>query len=990
MTDDRRDDTGPEDTGFAALWSSDQVTRSMSPTGPGIPADLPFLFSGGQQFGGYRIVRPLGKGGMGQVYEAEEIDSGRRIALKLLSRGLGDDEERARFLREGQLAASLSHPNCVYVFGTSEIQGFPVIAMELVPEGTLKDLAGSGRPMAGPQAVDAILQVIPGLEAAAGLGILHRDIKPSNCFVHRDGRVLVGDFGLSVAAHREERSTGTILGTPGFASPEQLRGEDLDVRSDIYSVGATLFYLLAGRAPFEDRDTTSLLKKVATEPPPLVTAFRPDVSRGLAAIVAKCLAKTPAERYSSYAALREALEPFGAARVTAAPIVRRLTAGILDTWLVGLSVIPVNLLLQLRPIFEHRADGYIVAAVLIATGVLYYGVLEGRWGAGVGKALLGLRVVDEHQVNPGFKRAALRALAFEGPLQLFKQIVATLALLTSPAAPASVLTGAASIVWLAILFYPARKQNGYTAFHDRFTRTRVVRRRKRAEARERAVRGPIESSAPFESDRRVGPFLVPPAMRLDPDEPVRIEGYDDRLKRRVWIELLPAGTPPLPASRRDLGRAARLRWLAGRRDGGESWDAYEALDGAPFDAAAPAPQPWSAVRHWLADLVREAAAGLEDGSLPPLSPPLIWMGADGHARILERAAPGHPAALQDEAAATGLPGVQKFLYGIANAALLGVPFETAQGRQPDTPLPLKARAFLLSLRDGTFASGTALLEGLDDAGESPAAVSRTRRAAQIAATGAGPVVMTLIAAGSVLVVSNTRITDRSFVTLAALLEEIEEAEEDLADKPDAALQQKRDDIEVYLAEHMGGMIERSATWQNQNIKFDPASRERAQRAVERHRVRSPEQVQRANATVDPIVADHVAGLSRLANARAVSGIAVATLGGTFIAIAVFAGIGALVTGTGFTFRPFAVALVNRKGKRISRVRALWRAAVAWSPMVALFFSFKYGPDITKGGYGFLILDAALVIVLAAGAVWAIMRPSRGVQDRLAGTWIVPR
>src|SRR5687768_6834458 len=125
MSADKPDDTRSHETDFAAIWSSDGVTRSMSPTAAGVPADLPFLFAGGQQFGGYRIVRPLGKGGMGQVYEAEETDSGRRVALKLLSRGLGDDEERDRFLREGRLAASLSHPNVVYVFGTSEIQGFP-------------------------------------------------------------------------------------------------------------------------------------------------------------------------------------------------------------------------------------------------------------------------------------------------------------------------------------------------------------------------------------------------------------------------------------------------------------------------------------------------------------------------------------------------------------------------------------------------------------------------------------------------------------------------------------------------------------------------------------------------------------------------------------------------------------------------------------------------------------------------------------------------
>jgi serine/threonine protein kinase len=412
MSADERDDTRTQDADFAALWSSDGVTRSLSPTATGLPADLPFLFSSGQRFGAYAIVRPIGKGGMGQVYEAEESHSGRRVAVKLLSRGLGDDEERDRFLREGQLAASLSHPNCVYVFGTSEIQGFPVIAMELVPEGTLKDRVVAGAPMPAPAAVDAMLQVIGGLEAAAAHGILHRDIKPSNCFVHRDGRVLVGDFGLSVAAtsgRDGDRRTGTILGTPGFASPEQLRGDPLDVRSDIYSVGATLFYLLAGRAPFDDRSTTALLARIASEPPPSLALLRPDLPRGLAAIVGRCLAKDAGDRFAQYAALRSALEPFGTARLAPAPILRRALAGLLDAWLIGLPLLPVNLLLRLQPLSaSHRADGLIVAAASLIFMILYYGLLEGLAGASAGKALFGLRVVDEHQVAPGVWRAALR------------------------------------------------------------------------------------------------------------------------------------------------------------------------------------------------------------------------------------------------------------------------------------------------------------------------------------------------------------------------------------------------------------------------------------------------------------------------------------------------------------------------------------------------------------------------------------------------------
>src|SRR5262245_5118307 len=154
MDAERPDDTRTA-SGFGAMWSSDGVTRSLAPTATGLPADLPFLFAGGQRFGPYLIVRPIGKGGMGQVYEAEETESGRRVAVKILSRGLGDEEERERFLQEGRLAASLSHPNTVYVFGTTEVQGFSVIAMELAPSGTLKDMVVPGSAVAAAAEADA-------------------------------------------------------------------------------------------------------------------------------------------------------------------------------------------------------------------------------------------------------------------------------------------------------------------------------------------------------------------------------------------------------------------------------------------------------------------------------------------------------------------------------------------------------------------------------------------------------------------------------------------------------------------------------------------------------------------------------------------------------------------------------------------------------------------------------------------------------------------
>ncbi|MDB6123702.1 MAG: prkC 11 [Pedosphaera sp.] len=209
----------------------------------------------GEQFGHYQMVRLLGQGGMGVVYEAEDLESGRRVALKILGQALDSPEARKRFLREGQLAASINHPNSVYVFGTEEIGGTPVIAMELMPGGTLHDRIVRTGPMTVSEAVDTTLQIITGLEAAQQIGILHRDIKPSNCFINHDGTVKIGDFGLSISSTVRTESnlteTGVMFGTPAFSSPEQLRGDELTVRSDIYSVGVTLYQLLTGRMPFE-------------------------------------------------------------------------------------------------------------------------------------------------------------------------------------------------------------------------------------------------------------------------------------------------------------------------------------------------------------------------------------------------------------------------------------------------------------------------------------------------------------------------------------------------------------------------------------------------------------------------------------------------------------------------------------------------------------------------------------------------------------------
>ena len=249
----------------------------------------------GSCLGPYRIERLLGRGGMGEVYEAEHVQTGRRVALKVMSRALSSENDRKRFLREGRLAASVNHPNVVYVHESTEIEGVPVIAMELVRGGTLHDRLKRHGPLPPAEAVEAILQVVSGLEAAHEAGVLHRDIKPANCFVDADGTVKVGDFGLSVTALARGESlltaTGAVLGTPAYASPEQLRGEEADVLSDIYSVGASLYHLLTGQMPFPGDDFVKLITEVLGKPPAAPHRVQTAIPVALSAVVLRCLAK---------------------------------------------------------------------------------------------------------------------------------------------------------------------------------------------------------------------------------------------------------------------------------------------------------------------------------------------------------------------------------------------------------------------------------------------------------------------------------------------------------------------------------------------------------------------------------------------------------------------------------------------------------------------------------------------------------------------------
>src|SRR5262249_33879919 len=238
--------------------------------------------------GGYRLIRSLGSGGMGTVYEAEDSASGRRVALKIISKEYAASLESVeRFRQEGRLARPISPPRCVFVLAAGDDAGRPYIAMELMPGRTLNDLVREQGPLSVEQALVKILDVIEGLQEAHRLGLVHRDVKPSNCFLEADSRVKVGDFGLSksLAGDSHLTKTGTFLGTPLFSAPEQIRLEKVDQQADVYSVAATLYFLLTGQAPFQTGDAMATMARIVADEPPSMRMVRPELPAALGRVV---------------------------------------------------------------------------------------------------------------------------------------------------------------------------------------------------------------------------------------------------------------------------------------------------------------------------------------------------------------------------------------------------------------------------------------------------------------------------------------------------------------------------------------------------------------------------------------------------------------------------------------------------------------------------------------------------------------------------------
>jgi YVTN family beta-propeller protein len=315
----------------------------------------------GTELVGYRIDAVLGRGGMGVVYRAYDVSLKRNVALKLLAPDLAQDERfRERFLSETELAASLEHPNVVPIHAAGEVEGQLFLAMRYVEGRDLKKVLQEAGALAPARALAVCSQVAAALDAAHERGLVHRDVKPSNVLLDAREHVYLADFGLT--RRLEEQSLrvgeGLSLGTPSYAAPEQIRGEPVDGRADVYSLGCLLFECLTGAVPFEGGRALAVLWAHLNDPPPSASERRHELPASLDPVLARAMAKDPEDRYSTCAELVDAAR-------AAVPGLEAAAGG-----------------------RSRRQVGLIASAVVLAAAALAAGLLLSR-GGGTGGRLLG-------------------------------------------------------------------------------------------------------------------------------------------------------------------------------------------------------------------------------------------------------------------------------------------------------------------------------------------------------------------------------------------------------------------------------------------------------------------------------------------------------------------------------------------------------------------------------------------------------------------------
>ena len=360
----------------------------------------------------FRVDRRLAAGGMGEVYVGFDTSLNRPVALKTIRPGLARDRAfLVRFVREAQAQANVVHPHVVQIYFVGEDQGLWFMAMQLVDGGSLQDELEGGKALAWHRVATHFVGLAEGMAEAARLNIIHRDIKPANILVDRYGIAHLADFGLATApgATKEPSGThvrgaldgtesvthvGTVVGTLPYMAPEQLRGEALDQRADVYALGATMYHLLSGQPPLQARTPAEALQLVSAGLPP-VRNRAPATPRGLARVVDRCLALDAAARFDTHAELARALRSVAPQPEVRPVFVVRLLAALFD-------LVPFAILLR----FTYSWAPWVAPSALflsLALGYLLLGASPGQW-------LMRLRVRTVRDGDVSLARAAARAL----------------------------------------------------------------------------------------------------------------------------------------------------------------------------------------------------------------------------------------------------------------------------------------------------------------------------------------------------------------------------------------------------------------------------------------------------------------------------------------------------------------------------------------------------------------------------------------------------
>ena len=965
----------------------------------------------GRLFGDYRIVRIIGRGGMGEVYEAEHVEHGRRIALKVMLQSKDSPRERQRFLDEGRLAASIAHPNSVYVFGTEEIEGRQIIAMELLTGGTLRDRVAARGPLPVHEAVGAMLDVIAGLAAAAEKGVLHRDVKPSNCFVDRLGRVKIGDYGLSISSGAREGGAltdiGLILGTPGFSSPEQLQGERLDVRSDIYSVGGTLFYLLTGRVPFDDPNIVRLVAKVTRDRPPSPRQFQSSIPQGLATIVLKCLEKDALRRFQTYRELEDSLRAYVRQQQVASPVAR-LFAGAVD-----LAILAIVIRVCEAVFWSER---WSVAAAIAwpiglgaAIGVAYFTWFE-RSGSSPGKRLFGLRVERMDAGAPAGWRTWCRAVIFVGACWivpsgvLYGHRITSLARQAEAGAVENVVVSSESVtmsgrtfprprtkikvtvlsgwhvVGLVLLFCTAWPARRYRGIHELLSGT--VTRSESLSTEHLAVSARSAGGTAPRDGASVGPYLLSRESSALRQEQRWIRAYDPLLDRPVWLQFARRGAEPLSVARRELNRPMRPRWLAGKHNADESWDAFEFVDGLTLADAMASRPAMRLVQGWLADLANEIRAGIDDATNTNLAVGHLWVTHDGRLQILDAAPEG------TKADASGTPAtlesVRVFLCEVAERLLRGS--SRPDNAPPHAPLPATAGSLMRSLETRRFGSFDEIARAFDRLRSRDFTLGHTRRAAP--ALGLA-VALLVVAQGPFTRMFEVNRQMMAFET-NGLLSQCLGAQLNLSKGHTTDVPGWAPGAEQRCIASLSTLLDRGmlARWRvdavNRRLIDDALARYPSASLRESLPDMPPRMRSRARFVLGPLndTAKHFATTYTLMAVRRTIWI------GSALALIIV-----ITLGYEPVLASLGIVVVRNDGTTPERWRKAARTALVWAPLVAaslLTLLTCPKPDPPWIHFGSMrVMFAFSPLLLAAGtAAYSIRNPTRGLAERLTGTWLV--